>query len=137
MTDRNDAYFDNISGNNRDIPPGSGSDNQVNNGQMYSNQMNNNRMYDNRPGYGYPVPPRPVQPVRGERGSGKGLFFGGLITGIAGALMIFAICYLGLYIQKLMEAPRQPDEQFQFKEGSAIDESVLTKLQNLESTVNK
>lgn len=137
MTDRNDAYFDNISGNNRDIPPGSGSDNQVNNGQMYSNQMNNSRMYDNRPGYGYPVPPRPVQPVREERGSGKGLFFGGLITGIAGALMIFAICYLGLYIQKLMEAPRQPDEQFQFKEGSAIDESVLTKLQNLESTVNK
>lgn len=137
MTDRNDAYFDNISGNNRDIPPGSGRDNQVNSGQMYSNQMNNNRMYDNRPGYGYPVPPRPVQPVRGERGSGKGLFFGGLITGIAGALMIFAICYLGLYIQKLMEAPRQPDEQFQFKEGSAIDESVLTKLQNLESTVNK
>ena len=137
MTDRNDAYFDNISGNNRDIPPGSRSDNQVNDEQMYNNQMNNNQMYDNRPGYGYPVPPRPVQPVRGERGSGKGLFFGGLITGIAGALMIFAICYLGLYIQKLMEAPRQPDEQFQFKEGSAIDESVLTKLQNLESTVNK
>lgn len=137
MTDRNDAYFDNISGNNRDIPPGSRSDNQVNDEQMYNNQMNNNQMYDNRPGYGYPVPPRPVQPVKGERGSGKGLFLGGLITGIAGALMIFAICYLGLYIQKLMEAPRQSDEQFRFKEGSAIDESVLTKLQNLESTVNK
>ena len=57
MTDRNDAYFDNISGNNRDIPPGSRSDNQVNDEQMYNNQMNNNQMYDNRPGYGYPVPP--------------------------------------------------------------------------------
>ena len=150
--DKNNSYFDNITGGGGNTPPGQMNNNQVNNGQVYNNQgygnqaygnqtynnqMNNNQMYNRPPEYGYPIPPRPVPPMKGERGSGKGLFLGGLITGIAGALMIFAICYLGLYIQKLMETPRQSDEPFRFQEGSAIDESVLTKLQNLENTVNK
>ena len=138
--DKNDSYFDNISGNGGGTASGQTNGDEPRktyNRQEYSDRTDNERIYGEQSGFDYSMPPQPIPVTKGERGSGKGLFLGGLITGIAGALMIFAICYLGLYIQKLMEAPRQSDGQFRFQEGSAIDESVVTKLQNLENTVNK
>lgn len=143
--DKNDSYFDNITGNDQNISAGQGNNGPGNNGQIYNQQTNSSQVYNDRmnnhqayhPVYGYPISPRPVQPPKGERGSGKGLFLGGLITGIAGALLIFAICYLGLYIQKLMETSQRSDDQFQFGKDSAINESVVGKLQNLETTIDK
>ena len=66
--------------------------------------MDENQAYfDNLSGSGTGEAPRPVnyggvqgpgRPPRGERGTGKGLFLIGLITGISGALLVLAICYL-------------------------------------------
>ena len=77
---------------------------------------------------------------RGERGSGKGLFLIGLVTGISGALLILAICYLGLYVQNAVESGQSMKNAASggpsFLEGSAIDSSVLNKMQTLENTIN-
>lgn len=71
-----------------------------------------------------------------ERGSGKGLFFGGLITGIAGSLLILALYYLGIYLQDTVENNRGGAD-FSFEKGSAIDADVLGKLQVLEDTIDE
>lgn len=83
-------------------------------------------------------PQPPVQPPNGEKGSGKGVFLAGLIAGLAGALLIVAICYLGVSLQSTLEM-RQSDagEDFAFEEDSAIDASVLKKLQTLEAAIDK
>ena len=83
--DENKAYFDNISG----MASESGS------------------QADGQPGavQGQFIEPwQPVQAPGEEKGSGKGLFFGGVITGLAGALLVVAICYLGFYIQEIGRA---------------------------------
>lgn len=121
--DENNRYFDHISDSGTGSPSG---------------ERENMRPVD--PGQVY-VPIQPAipdgKPPRRERGSGKGLFLGGMITGIAGALMILAICYLGFYVQNAVEAgQREEDAQIVFKEGSAIDASVVEKLQTLEETVD-
>ena len=90
------AYFDNISG-------GSGTG------------AANNSQY-----YGMP----PVQPPGnsgGERGSGKGLFVGGLITGLAAALLIVGICYLGLYVQNAVDDRQNGASEVSLGQGSVIE----------------
>lgn len=118
--DENNGYFDRIT-------PSGGGNSQERGGQdeyggTYQTAWSNGQQ---------PMSRKP------ERGSGKGLFIGGLVTGIAGALLIFAICYLGLYVQNIVESGQQKSEQLDFLEGSAIDESVLGKMQMLESTIDK
>ena len=110
--------------------------------------MDENQAYfDNLSGSGTGEAPRPVnyggvqgpgRPPRGERGTGKGLFLIGLITGISGALLVLAICYLGLYVQNLVESGQNAKgaEEVSFLEDSAIDASVLNKMQTLENTIN-
>ena len=119
--DENQAYFDNISGT------GDGR-NQTGNGWQ---------------GEFGPMPPgnnlpsgRRRKPPKGERGSGKGLFLGGFITGIAGAMLVLAVCYLGLYVQNVVESNQRASEEVGFREDSAIDASVLNKMQTLESTID-
>lgn len=85
--------------------------------------------YGNAPGGGNPVP-------KAERGSGKGLFIGGLITGIASSLLILAIYYLGIYVQDAVENNQSASNEISYEEGSAIDAKVIKKLQMLESTID-
>ncbi len=106
------AYFDNISGGSG-VPPTAGS--------QYS---------------GMP-PLQPPRPPRAERGSGKGLFLGGLVTGIAAALLVVAICYLGLYIQNAVIDGQNVSSKMSFREDSAIDADVVSKMQGLERTINQ
>ncbi|MCI9336335.1 MAG: S41 family peptidase [Lachnospiraceae bacterium] len=84
------------------------------------------------------------KPPRRDRGSGKGLFLIGLITGISGALLILAVCYLGIYIQSAVEsgqnmaqsAQRAAGGEVSFLEDSAIDGDVLKKMQTIENTID-
>lgn len=94
----------------------------------------NNTYYDNFSGNGFGG--RPNAP-RAEKGSGKGLFFGGLVTGIAGALLILGICYLGFYIQDAVENRQSAADEITYGEGSAIDDQVVRKLQMLEQTIKE
>ncbi len=108
--------------------------------------MDENQAYfDNTYGTGMgPDATRGRKPPRRERGSGKGLFLVGLITGISGALLILAICYLGIYIQSAVEfgqnmgqtAQRTEGGEASFLEDSAIDADVLNKMQTIENTIN-
>ena len=83
-------------------------------------------------------PQPPAQQAGSEKGSGKGIFFAGLIAGLSGALLIMAICYLGVKIQNVAESRNAEQEEVtSFEEGSAIDASVVKKLQALENTINK
>lgn len=84
-------------------------------------------------------PQPPVQNPKGEKGSGKGVFLAGLISGLAGALLIVAVCYLGVSLQDALEARESGsgEEEFAFEEGSAVDASVLKKLQTLEAAIDK
>lgn len=107
--DKNNGYFDNIKG-------GQGV-------QQFSGQG----------AYGAPAP----APPKGERGSGKGLFIGGMFTGMAIVMLILAVWYLGISVQKVVEHSGEPQQQYSYAEDSAIDEEVIEKLQMLESTIDK
>ncbi|HBA47057.1 MAG TPA: S41 family peptidase [Lachnospiraceae bacterium] len=83
-----------------------------------------------------PVPPK--KPEKAEKGSGKGLFFGGMVTGIAGALLVLGICYLGIYVQNIVESGKLAEEQeVGLDEDSAINSSTLSKMQMLERTIDQ
>ena len=120
--DENQAYFDNLSGS------GSGGG-QNREGNGWAGDFSQTGQYGAPGG-------KPGKPPRGERGSGKGLFLGGLITGIAGAMLVLGICYLGLYVQNAVESGQQSSGDVAYREGSAIDDSVLNKMQMLESTID-
>ena len=123
--DENQAYFDNLSGSGT-----GGGDSQGGNGWTSSFGQSGPAQQQGMPGGGFGKPPR------GERGSGKGLFLGGLITGIAGAMLVLGICYLGIYVQNAVQSEPQSSGDAVFREDSAIDASVLNKMQMLESTID-
>lgn len=79
----------------------------------------------------------PSQAPKGEKGSGKGVFLAGLMVGIASALMVVAICYLGIGIQKTVEERESASLKVELDDESAIDEDLISKLQALEETINK
>lgn len=118
--DENQSYFDNLSG--------SGTGAALVQGEAP------------QPGYygGAQGPGRPGRTPKAEKGSGKGLFLIGLITGISGALLVLAICYLGLYVQNVVESGQnvKAGEEVSFLEDSAIDATVLNKMQTLENTID-
>ncbi len=118
--DENQSYFDNLSGSGTGAAPVQGEAPQ--------------------PGYygGAQGPGRPGRTPKAEKGSGKGLFLIGLITGISGALLVLAICYLGLYVQNVVESGQnvKAGEEVSFLEDSAIDATVLNKMQTLENTID-
>ena len=117
--DENNGYFDNLSGTapeKRSTPP-----------QNFNPAP--------QPAWN-PVPPE--RPPKAEKGSGKGLFFGGLVTGIAGALLVLGICYLGIYVQNIVESGKlAAEEGVELDENSAIDSSTLSKMQMLEKTIDQ
>ena len=128
--DENQRYFDNISGTGTGADAGTG---------MAAGEERYGRPPGNGASAGGYTPGTGRKP-RGERGSGKGLFLIGLVTGISGALLILAICYLGLYVQNAVESGQSMKNAASggpsFLEGSAIDASVLNKMQTLENTID-
>lgn len=71
------------------------------------------------------------------KGSGKGLFFGGMVLGLAGALLIFAIAYIGFGMQNSIQQMMNQPVSSNLEEGSAIDSNLISKLQMLENTIDK
>lgn len=90
--------------------------------QNYINNMNNIQ------------PGRP--PQKKEKGSGKGLFFIGLISGVAVALLVVAIGWAGMEIQKTVES-RSDRERVELDEASALNSNTIAKLQALEETIDR
>lgn len=112
-------------------------DNRNNGGTAYFDNLSGGSGAANgSPFYGTP-PVSPPPNAGGERGSGKGLFVGGLITGLAAALLIVGICYLGLYVQNAVTDSQNSLSKASFGQDSAIDEDVLAKMQALENTINQ
>lgn len=81
----------------------------------------------------------PQQPenLRHEKGSGKGLFIGGVITGLACALFLVAIVYISFYVQGAVDSRFNASGNISTKDGSAIDSSVVKKLQALEDVIDR
>lgn len=117
--DENNGYFDNLSDGTE---PGRGSVPPQNQNPAPRQAWN-------------PVPPD--KPEKAEKGSGKGLFLGGLVTGIAGALLVLGICYLGIYVQNVVESGKTAEQGAELDENSAINSSTLGKMQMLERTIDQ
>lgn len=112
--DENSSYFDHISAETppkRSMPP---------------------KVSDN-PGNTFGSSGQP----RETRGSGKGLFLGGLILGLASALLIVGIVYLSFSIQDSVKGVAESSAQMSLESGSAVDENLISKLQTLENTIDK
>lgn len=77
------------------------------------------------------------EPADETKGSGKGLFFGGVVLGLAGALLIFAIAYIGFGMQNSIQQMMDQPVSSNLEEGSAIDSDLISKLQMLENTIDK
>lgn len=102
-------------------------------GDMEVNMDENRTYFDNITGG---APQQPVN-LRHERGSGKGLFIGGMITGLACALFVLAIVYISLYVQGGVDSHFNTLGNIAGKEGSAIDANVVKKLQALEDVIDR
>lgn len=79
---------------------------------------------------------QPGQSPQKEKGSGKGLFFVGLVSGIAVALLVVAIGWAGMEIQKTVES-HSDVSKVELDETSALDSDTVVKLQALEQTIKK
>lgn len=79
----------------------------------------------------------PQKAPKDEKGSGKGLFLIGLVVGLASALAVVAVCYLGIGIQNSIEAQKNGSGNVALSDGSAIDADLISKLQTLEEMINQ
>lgn len=79
---------------------------------------------------------QPGQLPQREKGSGKGLFFVGLVSGIAVALLVVAIGWAGMEIQKTVESHNDVSG-VELDEDSALDSNTIIKLQALEETIKR
>lgn len=80
---------------------------------------------------------QPGQLPQKEKGSGKGLFFVGLVSGIAVALLVVAIGFVGFGIQNAIEQSQSNANLVELDENSALDAKTIAKLQALEDTINE
>ena len=84
------------------------------------------------------MPSAPASLPNREKGSGKGLFLAGMITGLAGALLIIGIVYVGFYIQRAADAGGNVSDALSaVEEGSAVNAAMVRKLQTLEEMVDR
>lgn len=70
----------------------------------------------------------------------KGYFYSGLIVGLASALLIVSVVYLGTRIQNyfyLREAQDAEEQPLTLSEGSVITEELLAKMQAVEAIINQ
>ncbi len=93
--------------------------------------MEENRNYDN--GMDGIRPPEPTR----KKGSGKGLFFVGMLSGIAVALLLVAIGYAGWGIQRSIEESQERKNEVKLDEDSALNAATLFKLQALEAAIKE
>lgn len=71
------------------------------------------------------------------RNLNNGLFFCGIIVGLAGALLVFAIAFLAFGIQNTIQQMTNGSAQVELEEGSAINAELIAKLQGLENTIDR
>ena len=109
--DENSSYFDHISSNEPDVTAQS---------EVYSGARIN-----------------PDKKRKEPQGSGKGLFFCGMILGLAGSLLVFAIAYIAFGLQTSIQQMTGQSVRAELDEGSAINSDLISKLQALEDTIDK
>lgn len=76
------------------------------------------------------------QPQREQKGSGKALFFGGMIVGLAATLLVVGIVYLGIGIQNSVARNGSSSCKIELDDSSAINSNTISKLQALEQTID-
>lgn len=76
------------------------------------------------------------QPPKEQKGSGKALFFGGMIVGLAVTLLIVGIVYLGIGIQNSIARNGSGSGRVELDEDSAVNSDTIAKLQTLEQTID-
>lgn len=68
----------------------------------------------------------------------RGLFISGVILGLAGALLIISVVYIGTRLQKVLTSREEPEQsQAAIEEDSAIDAELVNKLQGLETAIER
>lgn len=77
------------------------------------------------------------QPPKEQKGSGKALFFGGMIVGLAATLLVVGIVYLGIGIQNSISQNESNSSSVELDESSAINSNTIAKLQALEQTIDR
>ncbi|MCM1193697.1 MAG: S41 family peptidase [Butyrivibrio sp.] len=78
------------------------------------------------------------KPVEKEKNSDKSFFFIGLVAGIATALLVVAIGWLGIELQKVSESQNNGGvRHVELDEDSALDSNTIAKLQALAETIDK
>lgn len=77
------------------------------------------------------------KPPKDGKGSGKGLFFAGLITGLASALLIVAICYVAFNLEEAVDNWTDENKAVYLTEGSVMDRDTYDKLLMLEKIIKK
>lgn len=76
------------------------------------------------------------QPQKEQKGSGKALFFGGMIVGLAATLLVVGIVYLGIGIQNSVARNGSSSCKIELDDSSAINSNTISKLQALEQTID-
>lgn len=74
--------------------------------------------------------------VKLEKKSGRGLFLGGILTGLAGALLIAGIVYLGVWTQDTVEGNGNSGD-VELSDDSAVDAYTISKMQALEEVIEE
>lgn len=76
--------------------------------------------------------------VKQEKKEKRGLFFCGMVVGLAATLLVGSIIYLGTRLVKLINAEGTTTAQdIRFEEDSAASPEVLKKIQRLEDTIDE
>ena len=109
--DENTSYFDHISSNESEVPVQS---------EVYSGARI-----------------KPDRRKKEPRGSGKGLFFCGMMLGLAGAFLVFAIAYIAFGLQTSIQQMTGQSVRVELEEDSAVNLDLISKLQALEDTIDK
>ncbi len=77
------------------------------------------------------------EPYKQGKHSGEknGLFFGGVMVGLAGAFLIISIVYVGTQLQAFLKGGSGSSKGVTFTEDSAVEPGMVNKLQLLEATM--
>lgn len=109
--DENASYFDHISSNVPEVSAQS---------EVYSGAKG-----------------KPDRKRNASIGSGKGLFFCGMMLGLAGSLLVFAIAYLAFGLQTSIQQITGQSAKVELEENSAVNSELISKLQALEDTIDR
>ena len=94
-------------------------------------------MSDNNQYFDYTGNPPETAGGESTKGYGKGLFLLGLVSGVAVALLVVAICMLGFGVQKTVEERSEQVVSTEQDDGTLANEATLAKIKALEATIDK